>query len=137
MMAKKDKASFNKLNIISTQSNIILNIILFIISLMCVIPLLLIISASLTKEKTLAINGYQFLPPDITTYAYEYIFKNTPQVVSAYGISIFVTVVGTILGVLVMALYAYPISRNDFKYKGFFSFYLVMGTIARTVVPFP
>ncbi len=124
-MGKNDKADFNRLNSISKTSNITLNLILLAYGLLCVMPLILIIAASLTEEKSLAIYGYQFIPPKFTTYAYEYIFKNTPQVITAYGISIFVTVVGTILGSLVMALYAFPISRQDFKYRNFFTFYLI------------
>jgi putative aldouronate transport system permease protein len=92
-------------------------------------PLVLLIAASLTEETTLAIKGYSFIPPKLTTYAYEYIFKNTPQVLTAYGISIFVTVAGTILSVLVMSLYAYPLSRRDFKYRNFFSFYMIFTMI--------
>ena len=124
-MSKSDKADFNKLNSISKKSNIIFNVILSVYCVFCLIPLLLFISASLSDEKMLAINGYQFIPQKITTFAYQYIITNTPQVVTAYGITILVTVVGTVLGVLVMALYAFPISRSDFKYKNFFTFYLV------------
>jgi putative aldouronate transport system permease protein len=124
-MAKKDNVDFNKLNSVSRTSNILFNLILFIYGFLCVVPLLLIVTASLSEEKMLAIHGYSFIPQKITTYAYEYIFTNTPQVVTAYGISILVTVVGTILSVLVMALYAFPISRQDFKYKGFFTFFLI------------
>lgn len=124
-MSKQEQTNFNKLNSISKPANIVLNLILFTYGFLCLIPLLLIISASLTEEKMLAINGYSFIPQNFTTFAYKYIFNNTPQVITAYGISIIVTVVGTILGVLVMALYAFPLSRQDFKHKNFFSFYLI------------
>ena len=125
IMAKKDNADFNRLNSISPKTNTVFNLILFIYGFLCVAPLLLIITASLTDEKMLAIHGYSFIPKNITIYAYEYIFTNTPQVMTAYGISILVTVVGTVLGVLVMALYAFPISRKDFKYQNFFAFFLI------------
>ncbi len=124
-MGKKDVVDFNKLNSITAKSNVILNIILGVYGFLCVVPLLLMISASLTDEKLLAIQGYKFIPSAVTTFAYNYIFTNTPQVVTAYGITILVTLVGTILSVLIMALYAFPISRQDFKYKGFFTFILV------------
>ncbi len=124
-MGENKKADFNMLNSISKPTNILLNLILLSYGLLCLLPLFLIISASLSEEKMLAINGYRFIPQNFTTFAYSYIFSNTPQVMTAYGISIIVTVVGTILGVLVMALYAFPLSRQDFKYKNFFSFYLL------------
>lgn len=124
-MGKKDIVDFNKLNSITSKSNVILNIILGVYSFLCIVPLVLMISASLTDEKLLAIQGYKFIPSAVTGYAYKYIITNTPQVITAYGITILITLVGTILGVLVMALYAFPISRQDFKYKGFFTFILV------------
>jgi putative aldouronate transport system permease protein len=126
-MGKKDVNDFNRLNSITKKSNVILNIILAVYSLLCLVPLLLMISASLTDEKALAISGYKFIPDfdKITTYAYSYIITNTPQVVTAYGITILITGVGTVLSVLIMALYAFPISRQDFKYKNFFTFFLV------------
>jgi putative aldouronate transport system permease protein len=121
----KNVDDLNRLNSISRPSNLIFNLILLVYGFLCVAPLFLIISASLTEEKMLAIQGYRFIPQNITTYAYEYIFTNTPQIVTAYGISILVTVVGTILSVIVMALYAFPISRRDFKYRNFFTFFLI------------
>jgi putative aldouronate transport system permease protein len=121
----KNTVEFNKLNSVSRLSNLFFNFVLFLYGFLCLAPLVLIISASLTEEKLLAIKGYSFIPEKITTYAYEFIFANTPQVVTAYGISILVTVAGTALSVLVMALYAFPISRQDFKYRGFFSFFLI------------
>jgi putative aldouronate transport system permease protein len=124
-MSKEEKVDFNRLNSISKPANIVLNLILLTYCLLCVTPLFLVIAASLSDEKMLAINGYRFIPQNITTFAYKYIFTNTPQVITAYGISIIVTVVGTIIGVLVMALYAFPLSRQDFKHKNFFTFYLL------------
>jgi putative aldouronate transport system permease protein len=41
-----------------------------------------------------------------------------------YGISIFVTVFGTIISVLVTAMLAYPMSRKNFKYKNVLSFFV-------------
>jgi ABC-type sugar transport system, permease component len=124
-MGKSAPVEINKLTSISKKTNFVFNFILLAYGLLCFVPLLLIISASLTEQNELAISGYRFIPQHVTTFAYNYIFTNTPQVITAYGISIFVTVVGTILGVLVMALYAFPISRQDFKYKNFFTFFLV------------
>lgn len=124
-MAKNTMTELNKLNSVSKTSNILFNIILFVYGFLCVTPLLLILTASLTEEKLLAIYGYSFIPKNVTLYAYQYIFTNTPQIITAYGISIFITVVGTALSVLVMALYAFPLSRQDFRYKGFFTFFLI------------
>ncbi|MGO4274476.1 carbohydrate ABC transporter permease, partial [Paenibacillus sp. TAF58] len=57
--------------------------------------------------------------------AYTYLFQdNWLPIVKSYGISLFVTMVGTIVGITFMALFAYPISRKDFSHRGFFTFYM-------------
>lgn len=124
-MNTKNQTDFNRLNSISTKSNIFLNLILSFYAFLCIVPLLLTIAVSFTDEKTLAINGYSFFPKKLSAYAYEFIFSMSGQVLNAYAVTIIVTVAGTILSVLVMALYAFPISRKDFKYKNFFTFYLI------------
>jgi putative aldouronate transport system permease protein len=43
--------------------------------------------------------------------------------VTAYKNTILSTVAGTALSVLMVGLYAYPLSRDNFRFKGFFTFY--------------
>ncbi|WP_331436829.1 carbohydrate ABC transporter permease [Gordoniibacillus kamchatkensis] len=45
-------------------------------------------------------------------------------IAKGYGISILVTVLGSLLGLLITALFAYPLSRRDFSLRNFFSFYV-------------
>lgn len=119
------KPDINKLSNISPRANRILNLILSIYTICCMLPLFLVLAVSFTDENTLYIHGFSFIPKVFSTYAYEFIFSQANQVLLAYGISILVTLVGTAVSVLVMALYAYPISRKDFKYRNFFTFYLI------------
>lgn len=120
------KPEINRLANITPKTNIILNIILATYTLMCVLPLFLVLAVSLSDENSLFIHGFSFIPKQFSTAAYDFIFSQANQVVTAYGISIFVTIAGTVLSVLTMALYAYPISRKDFKYRNFFTFYLIL-----------
>lgn len=100
-----------------------LNLIFFIYSALCLLPLVLVFVISITDEKTIASNGYSLWPEKFSTLAYRYIFNDAEQIIRSYGISIFITVVGCFLSVLFVALYAYPISRKDFKYRNFFAFF--------------
>jgi putative aldouronate transport system permease protein len=77
-----------------------------------------------TDEKSISSRGYSFIPSALTLTAYRALFANTQSIGRVYLISIFVTVVGTITGVLIMAMYAYPISRSNFRYKKQFTFYI-------------
>ncbi len=100
------------------------HIFLIILSLLCLIPFVMILSVSLTSEAGIQANGYGIIPSEWSLEAYQYIFKNPTEVLSAYGTTIFVTVVGTITSTLIMAMLAYPMSRNDFKFKNALSFFV-------------
>ncbi|OBR63723.1 sugar ABC transporter permease [Paenibacillus oryzae] len=95
-----------------------------IYSLICIIPVVLIIMVSFSNETTVVRDGYQFWPAAFSFEAYEFLFKDPTQIIRSYGISIFVTVVGTLLSLVIMALYAYPISRRDFPHAKFFTFFV-------------
>lgn len=89
-----------------------------------IIPFLYTISISLTSESVIQEQGYQLIPPSIDFTAYQTVFKNMDEIVRAYGVTAFTTFVGTFLSVLVMALCAYPLSRNDFKWRYPFTFFI-------------
>ncbi len=116
--------SKNSLNTGSRPGNVIINIFFAIYSIICLVPIVLVIMISITDEKTLEQVGYSLFPQKLSISAYEFIFRDPSQIIRAYGITIFVTVAGTVLSMIMTAMYAYPISRKDFKYKNFFSFYV-------------
>ncbi|WP_438434743.1 carbohydrate ABC transporter permease [Gorillibacterium sp. sgz500922] len=120
---RKERKSKNP-NALSGPANFLVNGFFWIYSAACVLPLLLVIIVSFTDENSILRNGYSFLPSHMTTFAYEFLFKDWHQLVHSFEISLFVTVVGTIISLFVMALYAYPISRPDFPHRNFFSFFM-------------
>ncbi|WP_079913311.1 carbohydrate ABC transporter permease [Paenibacillus sp. 32352] len=97
---------------------------LALFALLCVIPLILVISSSLTEEKNLAQYGYRLWPKEFSLSAYAYVFKNGEQLLTSYGVTALVTAVGTLLGLLVCSLLAYPMSRKDFRFRNGLSFYV-------------
>ena len=88
----------------------------------CVLPLIIVFSASITDEKTVTMYGYSLFPRNLSLEAYKYIFKDIMVILRAYGVTVLVTVVGSALSLITIALYAYPISRKDFKYRNVFTF---------------
>lgn len=111
-----------RFNSVSKTSNIVLNGIFIIYSLICIIPLILVLMVSITDEVTLYENGYSLFPAKISFDAYRYIMQGGKAIINAYGVTIFATSIGTLISVAVILLYAYPISRKEFKYKNIFSF---------------
>ncbi|MDY3928832.1 MAG: carbohydrate ABC transporter permease [Clostridia bacterium] len=103
--------------------SLIVNIVLVFVTLTCIIPFAVVLSASLSEELTLAQRGYSIIPRGFTLDAYKVVFKNAAQILSAYGVTIVTTAIGATLGVLIAALSGYPLSRTDYKWRKYFSFY--------------
>ncbi|MCG7408089.1 carbohydrate ABC transporter permease [Paenibacillus sp. ACRRX] len=107
---------------LSPGLNVLFNIIAGGFALLCVFPFIFVIIISLTSEASLNKNGYAFWPEEWSFAAYEYIFKAGDQLLRSYGVTIMITIVGTLISLIVIALYAYAISRKNFTYRNFFSF---------------
>lgn len=90
------------------------HVIMMLICFLCALPLVLVVSISLTDMDYIYANGYSFFPKEVTGGAYEYIAKNPKELVDAYKTTIFVTAIGTMLGLLLTAMLAYPLSRRDY-----------------------
>ncbi|ASS68070.1 carbohydrate ABC transporter permease [Paenibacillus sp. D51F] len=119
-MPVRKPRDFQKL---SAGWNVVFNIIAAVFALACVFPFVFIVIISFTKESSLAENGYQIIPEHWSLEAYRYVFQNGDALLRSYGVTILVTVVGTVLALLVVTLYAYGISRKTFKYRNFFGFF--------------
>ena len=111
-----------------TVYDVIKNVFLWAFSLSCLIPFLLLIISSLTEDKSIMQYGYSFFPKDLSLDAYRYLLSQGGKILHAYGISVFVTVLGTFLGVSMTLMLAYPLSRKDLPGRGVFSF-LVLFTL--------
>lgn len=107
---------------LSTPWNILLHIIAGSFAFICVFPFIFVVILSLTDENTLLLQGYKIIPDKWSLFAYSYIFKTGDQLLHSYGVTIFITVIGTLLTVTLTTLYSYALSRKSFKYRGLFSF---------------
>lgn len=75
-----------------------------------------------------ALRGGIFLyPKGFNLGTYESVFKN-PQIYKGFGVSIFVTAVGSLMGTLVTAMTAYPLSKSRLRGSGIMMF-LVLFTM--------
>ena len=89
--------------------------ILTLTSVLWIIPVLFIFFFYFTPETSLSEVGYRLIPKEITFDAYTYIIKNPAQILNSYKISIIVTVIGTVAGLMFTTGIAYAMSRKDFK----------------------
>ncbi|MFD1138455.1 carbohydrate ABC transporter permease [Paenibacillus urinalis] len=101
--------------------NVFNNMVAGLFAFACVFPFLFVVIISLTDEKALARDGYRLIPAEWSFAAYNYVFQSGDALLRSYGVTILVTVIGTILSLVLISLYAYAISRKSFRYRKFFS----------------
>jgi putative aldouronate transport system permease protein len=99
--------------------------ILFLISLCAVLPFVLLIISSFTDNQTAIIYGYSFTPRKWSIEAYAYIFSEWRIIGRAYMVSIFVTITGTFVSLLVTSMLAYTLSKDDLPLRKTLMFLVV------------
>ena len=103
---------------------IFINIFMMLVTIIMVAPFILLFMCSITDENTLINNGYSFFPAKFGITAYAYIWNSRATIFRAYGLTILVTIIGTICSVLLAALIYYPLSLKNLPGRNFFNFYV-------------
>lgn len=102
----------------------LVTIIFTIISILVLIPFLLVVSVSLSSEKDIMEYGYKLIPLHFDFSAYSYVFASTGSVFSAYKVTIIFSVASMVLGVALMSMLAYVLSKRGLKGKGAMNYYV-------------
>ncbi len=97
--------------------------IMILMMLFCIVPLILMFNVSISSEASL-IKGYRFIPDEWSLNAYSFMWAKRSTILRAYGLTILITVVGTIASLIITSMFAYPLSRKDFKPRNVIAFIL-------------
>ncbi|MBN2655993.1 MAG: carbohydrate ABC transporter permease [Spirochaetales bacterium] len=100
-----------------------------ILAFLCLLPFALVISGSVTAEKSILMDGYSLIPREFSIEAYKILFKAPESLLRAYFSTVLITVSGTFAGLFLIAMTAYVLQRRDFKYRNAFSFYFFFTTL--------
>lgn len=101
---------------VRSKNDLVFDIIVFlfiaVVALFCLIPILYVVSASLTPiEEMLRNRGFVLIPRKASFAAYKDMLQD-PSLMSSMWVSIRVTVIGTALNLLFTMTLAYPLSRE-------------------------
>lgn len=122
----------------------LISVFLLFIVLICLLPFVYMASVSFSSDKALSIYGGTLFPRDLSLEAYKFILNYGNRVFHAYKSTLFVTITGTVIGVLVTSGMAYPLSRKKLPFRtpimmyvffsmlfggGLIPFYVVMGKL--------
>ena len=104
-------------------------VILAVLAACCLLPFLLVLSGSFSDQTSILTHGYQLIPETFSLAAYQTLFKIPEDLLRAYGVTIFVTVVGTLLGLFLTSMAAYVLSSRNFRYRYQMSFFFYFTSI--------
>ena len=101
---------------------IVSNIVLFAMTLLCVLPLILLVTSSFTAEEVLAQNGYSSFPQKWGLDAYLYLWETRKTLLQAYKMTFLVTLIGVSCGLTITTLFAYGLSKRSLPGRSVIAF---------------
>lgn len=125
---KKKEVKKVQVHSFSPGVNLLFNIVIALFALSCLVPFFFVIIISLTSETALVENGYSFWPKEFSLEAYKFLFDGamSQKIFQSLGVTIFVTVFGTLVNASITSLYAYAISRKYFPFRRFFTVFALV-----------
>jgi len=112
------------MNTINRGKQIWLHLPMLALAAACVLPFLLLVISSVSDESSILRQGYTFFPDQLGLEAYRYLWNHADQLVRAYGVTVFVTIIGTAASLLMTAMLAYPMSRQGVPWRGRIAFFV-------------
>lgn len=109
-----------------TFGQYVLALILLTITIITAAPIYLVFVSAFTDEMYIVKNGFKFFPKQFSFNGMHAVLRYGKQLGTSYGVTIFITLVGTVFGLLIMSMFAYAISRKDFRLSKFLSIYLLI-----------
>jgi putative aldouronate transport system permease protein len=88
--------------------------ILTVLGLVCVLPFLHVVAKSFSDEASVMGNKVSFIPIGWNLDAYSFVLLKS-GFMSALQVTVFVTVVGTLLSLAITVMAAYPLSKPEFQ----------------------
>ncbi|HPK59222.1 MAG TPA: carbohydrate ABC transporter permease, partial [Bacilli bacterium] len=108
---------------IESRSDKVFSVIVYILlstfGLLIILPFLNLLATSLSDQVAVSNGMVSFWPKRFTLSAYKFVIQNK-QFWNGFKTTIFITVVGTLLSMVVTTLTAYPLSLPKFKGRKFF-----------------
>ena len=120
-MAKEIKDNSNHLNRIHPVTNFVFNALFLVLALCCFLPIIFIFVISITDNNVVAREGYKIWlsAEEISASAYQFIWGQRKTILHALWVSVYVTALGTVIGVSLTCLMGYVLSRKEHRLNGF------------------
>ena len=121
MAQRQLEDNLNRLNRIHPVTNALFNALFLILALCCFLPIIFIFMISITDNDVIKREGYQIwvTAETFSAEAYTYLWSQRQTILHALWVSVYVTALGTCIGVCLTCLLGYVLSRKEHKLNGF------------------
>ena len=121
MANRQIEDNMNRLNRIHPVTNFLFNAMFLILALACFLPIIFIFMISITDNNVIKKEGYQIFVTmqTFSGKAYNYLWTQRNTILNALWVSVYVTALGTVIGVALTCLLGYVLSRKEHKLNGF------------------
>lgn len=109
----------------SRLGGIFIYAVLIAFALAALIPILHVISVSFSSPNAVARSGLMLFPQEFTTAAFEFVLRGG-AVQRSFGVTMFITVVGTLLSLIFTTMAAYALSREELPGRNFLMIFIVI-----------
>ena len=94
------------------------------IALACFIPLIMVVSVSVSNNTEVLQKGYSILPRAFTLDTYIYLFAHSGvRILRSYIVTIFVTVVGCVTAMIITSMCSFALSIKTLKYRNVIAYF--------------
>lgn len=108
---------------------IVLHLIFIVICLCYILPLLMVVSISLSDTESLNMAGFTLLPHNFSTASYRAIFNKPDQIIQAYKVTTAYSMAVTVGCLIIQSMCAYALSRRDFRLRQPLTFLFFFSTL--------
>ena len=121
MKIRRSKFRGNK---VSLPTELLIHIIVGVFAFLCILPFIFIIIIAFTSAESLRTIGYSFFPMEWTTTSFRAAFDLGDVLWRSLFNSLYVTILGTFLSLVITILYSYGLYRKDYPLRHFFAFFV-------------
>ena len=107
-------------NSVKPLTNVFFNVVFALLAFICIFPVFFVFMVSISSEASIHKYGYLVWPKEFSTSAYLFLWNERGTILNALLVSVTVTVIGTVIGVLLTTSLGYVLSRKEFKIRQFF-----------------
>ena len=115
-----------RFNQLRPVTNVVYSLIFVLLAFICVVPVVFVIIISFSSEASISKVGYSFRPLEWSLGAYQYVWSmrdssGVPTVIRSFLNSVGLTLVGTLLGLILISTMGYVLSRRTFRLRGLYT----------------